>query len=487
MSLTVRGALLWSFAERYSSLVVTVASTMALARLLTPLQVGIFSLCSAVTTVAGILRDFGISEYLVQEKNLTRDKLRAAFGIAIVIAWSIGAVVFSIRGVVASYFNEPGVAEVLGVLSLNFLILPFASPAFALLTREMAFRKIFVIQLTSNSVQSATAVGLAYAGFGYMSLAWAPVASIVVQTALVSWFRPGDTFLLPSLKNGGSVLRYGSMFVSSRVVETFTRNAHEFIIGKQFGFASVGLFSRGFGLIELFYSNVTAAVLRVTAPAFANDRRDGNDLATRYSLGTSMLTVIAWPFFGFVALMSKELILVLFGSQWLATAPIATALALSVMPNYLTAMGPSLLAATGHIKRRLMITIANAPIHLLAILVASNWGLVAMAAAFGVSGLFALAIYVHQLPRLLGCSVSSLFGACGKSAVVAAACIAAQVITHVTCDAAQISNMMALILVVAAAVPTWLLAARLTSHPAYIELARFVQSRRRPTTALPGP
>ncbi|MFY7940899.1 MAG: oligosaccharide flippase family protein, partial [Burkholderiaceae bacterium] len=92
--LSARAALAWSFGERYASLVVTIASTMVLARLLTPKQVGIYSLCAALTAVAGILRDFGVSEYLIQEKNLTREKMQAAFGIALTVAWSIAALVF---------------------------------------------------------------------------------------------------------------------------------------------------------------------------------------------------------------------------------------------------------------------------------------------------------------------------------------------------------------------------------------------------------
>lgn len=484
MSLTVRGALLWSFAERYTSLAVTIISTMLLARLLTPAQVGIFSLCAAAAAVAGILRDFGVSEYLIQEKELDRSKLRAAFGVAILVGWSIGMSLFVSRGFIADYFNEPGVGQILAVLSLNFMILPFASPAFALLSREMAFRKLFVVQTVSNTVQSTAAVVLAYTGHGYMSLAWAPVISILIQALMLTYMRPRDSLMLPSLRGARQVLSYGSMFVSSRVIETLTRNAHEFIIGKQFGFTAVGMFSRAFGLIELFYSNFTAAVLRVTTPAFANDHRDGNELPTRYALATSMLTVIAWPFFGYVALMSRDMILVLFGSQWLAAAPIASALALSVMPNYLTALGPSLLAATGHVKRRLMITMAYAPVHLLAILTASQWGLHAMAAAFGISSLVALAIYAHQLPRVLACTIGQLFSASIKSAFVALPCIAAQAVVKEVCQVYQVNSFVSLVLVAVTAVLVWILASRSVGHPAYQELARFARSRwtRQPRT-----
>lgn len=472
MSLTVRGALVWSFAERYASLIVTVASTMVLARLLTPLQVGIFSLCAAVTTIAGVLRDFGVTEYLIQEKDLTREKLRAAFGIAIVIAWSIGAFIFGTRGLAASYFGEPGVADVLAVLSLNFLILPFTSPAFALLNREMAFRKIFVIQITSNTVQSVTAVSLAYAGFGYMSLAWAPVASILVQTLLVGYYRPRESFLLPSLKNAESVLRYGSMFVTSRVIETLTRNAHEFVIAKQFGFASVGLFSRAFGLLELFYNNVSAAILRVATPSFANDHRAGRDLAETFARGTAIFTSVAWPFFAFVALMAKEIVSVLFGPQWAAAAPIASILALAMMPAYLYALGPNLLSATGNVGRRLKISLQYSPVHLAGIFIASFFGLQAVAAVWGISQLVMLLLYIHHLQQILNMSARQMFKPSLSSAWVSAACAASQALAAWGCRAANLPAFATLLLVALVGATIWMVVVRATHHPVFEEIRK---------------
>lgn len=473
--LSLHGALLWSFGERYASLAVTIASTMVLARLLTPLQVGIFSMCAAVTTVAGILRDFGVTEYLIQEKDLTRDNMRAAFGLAIVIAWSTGAIIYLSRGLVASYFNEAGVASVLAVLSLNFLILPFTSPAFALLTREMAFRKIFVIQTVSNIVQSLTAVSLAYAGFSYMSLAWAPVASITVQTLLVAYFRPRDSFLRPSLRNAGNVLRYGSMFVSSRLIETIARNSHEFIIAKQFGFASVGMFSRAFGLIELFYSNVTAAILRVATPTFANSHRAGGVPPEAFARGTAIITCVAWPFFGFVALMAPEIVRVLFGPQWDAAADIAAILALAVIPGYLYVLGPNLLAATGHVKRRLMISMYFSPVHLVTILAASHFGLPAVAAAFGLTTIVQLGLYCWQLPQVLHVSAKSLFAPSYASGIVAVVTIATQAATKLACRQYELAGVFELFLVVAAGAGMWLVSVRVVRHPIVHEIDRLTR------------
>lgn len=445
---------------------------MILARILTPAQVGIFSLCAAVVAVAGILRDFGISEYLIQEKELTQDKTRAAFTLALIIAWTIAIVVFSLRNIIADYYVESGVAEVLAILSLNFVILPFASPASALLHREMAFRKIFAAQITSNAIHAATAITLAVLGHSYMSLAWASFAGTLAMTVMLGFLRPRDSFLMPGLRSARTVLTYGSMFVTSRVIETFTRNAHEFIIARQFGFMSVGIFSRAFGLIELFYNNVSSAILRVATPAFAENHRSGASLAPAFARGTAILTSIAWPFFGFVALMSEEIIRVLFGPQWDAAAPIATVLAISVMPHYLFILGPNLLAATGHIKRRLKITIIFSPIHLLGILVASNLNLEAVAAIWGLSGLLMLALYIHHLRQILLVSLKELYKPCTLSILVAGASLGAQALSRTLCDKFNLPDIVTMIVMVFIGTVAWLAVARNVHHPAYNEVIR---------------
>lgn len=469
---------MWSFGERYSSLVVTLASSMLLARLLTPAQIGVFSLCASVTAVAGILRDFGVSEYLNQEKDLTQDKMRAAFGVAIAIAWSIGLLIFSLRHLVAGYYREPLVADLLAVLSLNFLILPFASPAFALLSREMEFRKIFVVQIVSNSVQSALAVTLAWRGHGSMSLAWAPVAGILAQTLLVAWFRPRESMLMPGFKAAREVLRYGSMFVASRFIETFTRNAHEFIIAKQAGFAAVGLFSRAFGLIELFNNNVASAVMRVASPSFATDHRAGLPLHNVFARGTAIFTCVAFTFFGFLALMAPDLISVLFGHQWDAAAPLAQILAVALLPSYLISLAPLLLAATGHVKRRLTISLWFCPVHLAGVLAASFISLEAVAMVWGVSNTVMLAMYVFHLKAVLHSSARELFRPSVPSVLVAVLSLAAQVLALYLCRQAHLPALANLLVVGAVAALSWLGAVTLTRHPVHEEIMRFIQHRR---------
>ena len=470
MATSPRRALVWSFAERYAGLVISIASAMVLSRLLTPSQVGIYSLCAAFTAVAGILRDFGVSEYLIQEKELTRDKIRAAYGIAFLIAWAIGAAVFLARNEVAHFYAEPEVARVLAVLALNFVLLPISSPTFALLNRELAFRQLFFLELTCNAAHAITSVTLAYLGFGVMSLAWGPIASVTTQSIILTWLRRQDAVVLPGLREWRQVLRFGTMYVASRSIEVLTRNFHEPVIAKTFGFAAVGLFSRAFGLIELFQTNVGAAVVRVATPVFAAEHRAGRPLSELYARATAMFVSVSWPFFGFVALMAEPIIHVMFGAQWISSAPIAVVLALSALPQGLIALAPQMLSSTGHIARRLRVSLWFSPVHLVGVLIASRFSLLAVAAVWFISNSVMLALYLGHLRQVLGAKLGELFHRSGGSAVVAASSVASQALVAEVLRHWGVPELATIPAVFAVGAGTWFIVARMLRHPAHDEI-----------------
>jgi O-antigen/teichoic acid export membrane protein len=468
--MSTRRALTWSLAERYIGVLISIASTVILSRLLTPAQVGIYSMCAAVVAVASILRDFGVSEYIIQEKELTKARLRSAYGLAFVFAWMLGAAVFFSRNAIASYYNEPQVADVLTVLALHFLILPIASPTFALLNRELAFRLIFGVQLASNIAQSIVTVFMAWSGYGVMSLAWGSIVNISVQIVALWWLRPRDCMTLPGFREARHVLRFGSMFVASRTIEVLTRNFHEPVVAKQFDFASVGLLSRAFGLIDLFHNNIGAAVVRVATPAFAAQRREGSDLSTAFARATAIFASVSWAFFGYIAVMAEPVILVMFGKQWVAAAPLVAALAISTLPHGLFALAPQMLSATGHVSRRLRVSLIFSPIHIALILLAAQVSLLAVAWVWLVSNSLMMVMYLRHVRIALGIELHVLLRPALRSAAVVAGSLSALVVALWVIRSSGDSVPMQLIFGSTAWLIGWLVSAKLFSHPAYFEI-----------------
>ena len=137
---SVRLALLYSSLGRYFLMLIGLVSTMVVARLLTPEEIGTFAIASSVVMLMAGFRMLGANAYLVREKELTPEKIRSAYGLTILISWGLGGVVLELAYPLADYFDVAEVAVLFAILSISFIVAPYISIPDALLSREFKFR-----------------------------------------------------------------------------------------------------------------------------------------------------------------------------------------------------------------------------------------------------------------------------------------------------------------------------------------------------------
>lgn len=395
---------------------------MVLARLLTPAQVGVYALASAAYAFAQTIRDFGLGEYLVQERDLTRERLRTAFTLTLLTAWTAGLLIFSVRGFVADLYNEPSLRDVLAILCLNFLVLPFGAPAFSLMTRELAFGHILFVQTLSNASNAVCAVVLAWAGWGYYSLAWAAVVGTASQVLLVAVLRPRDAFLTPGIHDWKQISSFGMAVAGANLLNDAVGKVYDFLIPHRFGFQALGLYSRATGFYNQFNELVTAAVLRVALPAFAATHRTGADLSAAYDKALAVYSVVAWSSFGSACVLMPQVILILFGPQWEDAVPLARIAVLGSLVYPLFAFAPALLTAIGHARKRMVVQLIVAPVFVIVGLATSLISLEAMLLGVLVCAVVSACLYMHFLRRLMGYGYRRLLRATFRSGVVATIC-----------------------------------------------------------------
>lgn len=347
MSLGVRGALLFSFAERYALIALGLASNLLIARLLTPEEIGVYSVSLAVMSIAQVLRDFGVASYLIQEPELDDARIRTALGVTLALGLALGGGVLLLAPWIARFYEEPRMRELLWVCSLNFLLLPFSTVSLALLRRRMAFKQLAVVNMLATAVGAVVSVGLSWLGFGPLGLAIGTV-TVSAVTGLAAWVAQGDRrLLLPSLSHWRLLFRFGAQSSAMGIVTSVSMDINDLAVGKLMGFTPVAMLSRAQGLMNLFHRDLMAAVRNVAYPAYAKAAREKQAMEPLYVVSVTHVTVVAWPFYGFVALFALETLRLLFGPQWDAAAPmvpvfcLAGALAAlgSLIGNLVIAMG----------------------------------------------------------------------------------------------------------------------------------------------------
>jgi lipopolysaccharide exporter len=345
----LRRALAFSIGERYLMLVISLASNMAIARLLTPEVIGIYSVSLAIIGIAQVLRDFGVASYLIQERELKDSHIRTAFGILLVLGVGVSAALFLAAPLIARLYHEPTMVDTLRVCALNFLLLPFTTVSLALLRRAMAFKELAAVNLAATAAGAIASTGLAYLGFGVISLA---IGSVVVNavTGVGAWLaRSERRLLLPAFTEWRRILNFGAQSSLSGVVTSIAMDTNDLAVGKFMGFEPVAILSRAQGLMNMFHRDLMGAIRNVAYPAYARTNREGEPLEPVYVASVTNVTVVAWPFYGFLALYPHEILRLMFGPQWDAAAPLVPVFCLAGAIAAVSNLASSLILAAGRI------------------------------------------------------------------------------------------------------------------------------------------
>lgn len=314
--MSIRRALLFSFIERYLLLMVSLGSSMLLARLLTPKEIGVYSVSMAAVGIAQVLRDFGVANFLVQEPKLSEAHIRTAFGAMLILGLFMFFALVGLAPWITLVYDEPQLLLLLRISALNFLVLPFCTVSLALLRRDMAFKKLAALGIVSACASAAVSLFLAYFGYGVVSLAWGGVTLNVVTGLLAWWLRPGRRILLPSFSEWRRVMGFGVQSSLISVVTSIAMDINDLGVGKFVGFEGVALLSRAQGLMNIFHRDVMSAIRNVAFPAYARAARNGTPLEPLHIISVTHVTVTAWPFYGFASLFALEIMRLMFGQQW---------------------------------------------------------------------------------------------------------------------------------------------------------------------------
>ncbi|MEX5745716.1 oligosaccharide flippase family protein [Massilia sp. X63] len=454
-----------AFATQYVELGIQFVSVLLLARLLSPDEIGTFSIAAFLMSMLHVFRDFGVAQYIISERDLTREKMRAAAGVSIILALAMAAVLYVLSGPVARFYANPAIENVLVVMSASFAISSFGSTLLGVLRRNAQLGKIFWMKTFGALCHVATALGLAWHGFGALSLAWANFAGILAFAIAGAVVRPAGMAWIPQFSNIRAILSFGSISSVGNLANMAGTSAPDLIMGKVLNMAAVGYFSRATGLVQLFTRLISGALTPLVLPYFSQEQREGKPLVRPYLLAVEYLTALAWPFFAALMVLAYPMVRALYGDNWDASVPMARLLCVASALSVLTLFAPQAMIACGGVRSSTVCNLMVQPVRILAVLVSASFGAVAVAGAIVVAEAIALVMNSVFLYRVVGVHPGKLIRACMRSALITAASLIGPLMVQVTWGDAPASSWPPLLVGIISAAAGWLVGMWLSRHP----------------------
>ncbi|MBN9694943.1 MAG: oligosaccharide flippase family protein [Zoogloea sp.] len=417
---SLKSAALISVGEKYIVFFIQFVSSIALARLLSPSEIGIFSIGSLILSISHALRDLGISNYIIQEKNLSQARLQSAQTLMVITSWLLALLAWGGSWWVGGFYDEPGVGLVLRVLSINFVLLPFGSISMAVLKRSMKFDSLLRINTAATLVQSGVSVGACWLGAGFIGLAWGGVAGTLVTVGLALWLGASGTTFWPGLKEWRHVLSVGGRFSGASILWELGLSLPEIVVGRVVSLEAAGFLGRAQGVVGLAYRSLMEGLTPVLMPHFAKGHREGADLPAHYLKSVCYVSGLTFPIFTCLAVAMDAIVLLLYGNQWTSAVAPARILCIGSAILSIAVVTGAVVAGVGEARYTLRFQLVGQPLKIVLIMIGAFLSLNHVAAGMVVGDLVLCVYSSLVLHRLLRFSPRSVAAAIGSAIVVAA-------------------------------------------------------------------
>jgi O-antigen/teichoic acid export membrane protein len=416
---SIRGGV-FTLTSQAAQFVMTTASTVVLARLLTPADFGLVAMVTAIVGLASAFADFGLSEATIQRKEISHDEVSTLFWVNVAIGLGLALITSGLGPVLAWVYREPRLQNISFLFSLTFVIGGLRVQPNALLRRQMRFSSLAMRDIVSQAVAVPTAIAMAWRGAGYWALVALPLVTNSTQMAL-SWlmvhWRPGLPRRLGSLR---SMLAFGGNVSASYFIINMIRSMDAALIGWYWGAGPLGIYSRAYNLLMLPVRQLSAPASSVAVPAFSRIHADPERLARYYLRITNLIMWICAPLFGFLFAAAGPVIALVLGRQWTEAAPVFQILVISGFSQLFLEMSIWLLVSRGLSGRLLRLLFITSPIIIGAFAIGLPHGIRGVALAGSIVQLAVLPWMAHftfrgtnlnlrRLGRAILCPISLVF------------------------------------------------------------------------------
>lgn len=372
----------WASLAQFSRQVLQLLTAVILARLLPAADFGLVSMATVLVVFVNLFNDLGTSAAIVQRAQINPRLLSSAFWLNAAIGLLSTLLLLAIAPVAASFYNEPRVAPVIQAFSAIFLIASLKAVPQTLMSRNLQFRELALLETSSAVIGAIVALVMAASGAGVWSLVAQTLLGEGIKLLLTWGFCRWKPLLVFDWQELKSISRYGLSLTAYSIVDYFHLNADYLLIGKFLGAESLGYYYLAYRLISFLPQNISAIVSRVLFPTLAQMQEDDAKFRFAYLRVVKMIALIACPLMLGLMVLSQPFVQAVLGRQWEPIAPLLMILAPIGLSKSISATTGPIYQAKGKTDVLLYWGLIVTAITLAAFVIGLRWGVVGVAVAY---------------------------------------------------------------------------------------------------------
>lgn len=339
-----KGAL-WSLLNNVVLRLGVLVSGIALARILSPSDYGVFAVALVAMTLLQAFNELGVSLALVRWERDVREFAPTAMTIAVASSSALYAITFFAAPAFCAAMGSPSAVGVLRVLCLAVVLDGIAVVPATILNREFMQARRFLTDLSSFTVSTSITITLALGGFGAMSFAIGQIAGNVVSVTIYLILCPVK--IKPGWDSGiaRELVMFGLPLAGSSLLVLSVTNVDKIAIGALTDEVTLGLYLMAFNQSSLPLQVFSEAARRVSLAGFSRLLDDRPKLEDSLARGAGLLMAATIPVCVLLACYAEPMLAFVYGEKWTPAAQALQILALLGLVRVVLFIGYDLLVA----------------------------------------------------------------------------------------------------------------------------------------------
>ena len=312
---TIKGTM-WSAIDNVAQFGVQFIVSIVLARLLSPDDYGLIGIITIFTTVCTAIINGGFSNALIRTQKPTDEDYNTAFICNLLMSILLYAIVFFCSPLIADFFSRQELVALTRVSSFTMIIGALAIVQQTRLTKRIDFKTQTKITLTASILSGIVGIALALMDYGVWALVVQGIVSQTLRTVLLWFFNHWVPSIRFSKESFNRLFGFGWKLMVSGVLDNLWKEIYQLVVGKFYSPATLGQYTRAKGFSQMFSSNLTGVIQRVTYPVLSDiqDEKERMIAAYRKIIKTTMF--ITFPLMFALGAVSEPLLYCLIGPKW---------------------------------------------------------------------------------------------------------------------------------------------------------------------------
>ncbi len=312
---TVRGTA-WSAIDNVAQYAVHFIVSIVLARILSPDDYGLIGIVAIFSSICTAIVNGGFSSALIRKKDATEDDFNTAFIVNLGLSFVLYLFIYILAPYISAFFGREELSSLTRISSIGIIIGALAIVQQTKLTKRIDFKSQTVITVIASILSGIIGIVMALTGFGVWALVAQGLSSQLTRT-IALWITnkwiPKLRFAKDSFQ---SLFGYGWKIMVSGLLDAVWKELYQVVVGKFYSPATLGQYTRAKQFSNLFSSNLTSVIQRVTFPVLSSIQDDRKRMIDAYRRIIKVTMFATVPCMFLLSATSGPLLYCLIGPKW---------------------------------------------------------------------------------------------------------------------------------------------------------------------------